>query len=99
MFEMRTHTGPYKLCSWSDLVPLMFPHIDLVPYPSIQATIKQVERCPAYRKAMGPACVVSSMDRIKNHSAHTGDLRYPSSSRYQTPPQLLQGHRFKQWHH
>ena len=55
MFEMRTHTGPYKLCSWSDLVPLMFPHIDLAPYPSIQATIKQVERCPAYRKAMGPA--------------------------------------------
>jgi hypothetical protein len=55
MFEMRTHTGPYKLCSWSDLVPVMFPHIDLAPYPSIQATIKQVERRPAYRKAMGPA--------------------------------------------
>ena len=36
-------------------LPLLFPHIDLAPYPSIQATIKQVERRPAYRKAMGPA--------------------------------------------
>ncbi len=55
MFERRTHTGPYKPCSWSDLVPLMLPHIELAPYPSIQATIKQVERRPADRKAMGPA--------------------------------------------
>ena len=36
-------------------LPLLFPHIDLAPYPSIQATIKQVELRPAYRKAMGQA--------------------------------------------
>ena len=36
-------------------LPLLFPHIDLVPYPSIQATIEHVERRPAYRKAMAQA--------------------------------------------
>ena len=36
-------------------LPLLFPHIDLAPYPSIQATIKRVERRPAYRKAMAQA--------------------------------------------
>ena len=36
-------------------LPLLFPHIDLDPYPSIQATIRSVVRRPAYRKAMGPA--------------------------------------------
>ena len=36
-------------------LPLLFPQIDLAPYPSIQATIKHVERRPAYRKAMAPA--------------------------------------------
>lgn len=36
-------------------LPLFFPHVDLDPYPSIQATIKSVVRRPAYRKAMGPA--------------------------------------------
>ena len=35
-------------------LPLLFPHIDLDPYPSIQATIESVVRRPAYRKAMGP---------------------------------------------
>ena len=34
-------------------LPLLFPHIDLDPYPSIQATIGSVVRRPAYRKAMG----------------------------------------------
>ena len=34
-------------------LPLMFPQIDLTPYPSIRTTIKHVERRPAYRKAMG----------------------------------------------
>ena len=50
MFEMRTHTGPYKLCSWSDLVPLLFPHIDLAPYPSIQATINMLGGVPLSAK-------------------------------------------------
>ena len=36
-------------------LPLFFPHVDLDPYPSIQATIKAVVGRPAYRKAMGPA--------------------------------------------
>ena len=36
-------------------LPLFFPHVDLDPYPSIQATIKAVVSRPAYRKAMGPA--------------------------------------------
>ncbi len=36
-------------------LPLLFPHIDLDPYPAIQATIDSVVRRPAYRKAMGPA--------------------------------------------
>ena len=36
-------------------LPLFFPHVDLDPYPSIQATIKAVAGRPAYRKAMGPA--------------------------------------------
>ena len=35
-------------------LPLLFPRIDLDPYPSIQATIESVVRRPAYRKAMGP---------------------------------------------
>jgi glutathione S-transferase len=34
-------------------LPLMFPQIDLTPYPSIRTTIKHVERRPAYRKALG----------------------------------------------
>ena len=34
-------------------LPLLFPQIDLDPYPSIQATIESVVRRPAYRKAMG----------------------------------------------
>jgi len=42
-------------------LPLLFPHIDLEPYPSIQAKIEHVERRSAYRKAMGPAWVVASM--------------------------------------
>ena len=36
-------------------LPLFFPHVDLDPYPSIQATIKAVVGRPAYQKAMGPA--------------------------------------------
>ena len=36
-------------------LPLFFPHVDLDPYPSIQATIKAVVGRPAYRKAMGQA--------------------------------------------
>ncbi len=36
-------------------LPLLFPRIDLDPYPAIQATIDSVVRRPAYRKAMGPA--------------------------------------------
>lgn len=44
-------------------LPLFFPHVDLDPYPSIQATIKAVVGRPAYRKAMGPASVVSSMEQ------------------------------------
>ena len=35
-------------------LPLLFPHIDLAPYPS-KTTIAHVERRPAYRKAMAPA--------------------------------------------
>ena len=34
-------------------LPLLFPHIDLDHYPSIQATIESVVRRPAYRKALG----------------------------------------------
>ena len=34
-------------------LPLLFPRVDLDPYPSIQATIESVVRRPAYRKAMG----------------------------------------------
>ncbi len=34
-------------------LPLMFPQVDLTPYPSFRTTIKHVERRPAYRKAMG----------------------------------------------
>ena len=36
-------------------LPLLFPQVDLAPYPSIQATIESVVRRPAYRKAIGSA--------------------------------------------
>ncbi|QNJ25703.1 hypothetical protein SynSYN20_01371 [Synechococcus sp. SYN20] len=80
-------------------MPLMLPHIELAPYPSIQATIKQVTVVPPIAKPWDQLELSPQWNRIKNHSAHIGDLHYPSSSRYQTPPQLLQGDRFKQWHH
>ena len=34
-------------------LPLLFPQINLDPYPSIRTTIKHVQQRPAYRKAMG----------------------------------------------
>ena len=57
-------------------LPLLFPHIDLAPYPSIQATIEHIQRRPAHRKAIGArvSCLLNETE-FKNLSTHIGDLR------------------------
>ena len=57
--------GPWGNPAWSvadcavnaylAYLPIFFPHVDLTPYPNVQATIAATQARPAYRRGMGMA--------------------------------------------